>query len=399
MSILVSDTLKPRGDGGFPVAEAKDVHVDLDNTNLETALEPATDIKLGRVKIGNNIDVNPDGEISITNRVSIGKDVPTDNSTLWLDTNNKTDIETISDDGTPQIVRVSKEDNNSIVLADDGLFALDGHTTRPNINPYGWKFQLDGCLYYKGYNLALTKTINYYVDSNGDDIYGDGTPENPRKTLGALPRNLNGYGINIYVSGNYYALKQDFNITGFYGGYINIYMVGNPSFWKMQFYNNAARIYVRDSFSCSISGMATTNLNGWQNALYIGGCRLVYITATTTTAESATITATGNGTGSFTATTGQTNCRFRAAFIESSGVHSDSRVKFIAKNAYQGFVAHNGARVGIDRLYPQSNTYGLVVGYTKMMCSVLSFSSNTNNYSIYSGGRYYTGSQSSVGRY
>lgn len=399
MSILISDTLKPRGDGVFPVAEAKDVHVDLDNIDLEKALEPATDIKLGRVKVGNNIDVDSDGKISIINRVTIDDNMPNDGSYLWLDSKNPIDIETEKEGEPSKIVKISQKENNSIELVDDGLFALDWHREKPSVNPYGWNYGLNDVMYYKGWALALTKSIDYYVSSDGDDVYGDGTAEHPRLTLAGVPRNLNGYGINIYVSGDYYSLKRDFNVNGFYGGRINIYMVGNPRFWRMQFFNNVARIYLRNAFTCSISGMSTSNLTGWTNAFMVSGCSLVYLTSDNSTAEATSVTITGNGTGSFTATTGQKNCRFRALLAETSGFFSDSRIKLTCKNAYQGVIVNAGCRAAIDRLYVANNTYGLAVGYSKFGCNKLTFTSNTNSYNIYGGGRYYSGSQSSFGRY
>ena len=129
MSTLITDTLKMKGDGNLPVAFAKDVHVDYDDTDLETALAPATDEKLGRVKIGSNMDIDADGTLSIVNRVTIDDEPPTDGTYVWVNNTVESTIDADKDEN--DIARVSQESYNALSLQDDGFYDSFYHTIRP----------------------------------------------------------------------------------------------------------------------------------------------------------------------------------------------------------------------------------------------------------------------------
>ena len=395
MSTLITDTLKMKGDGNLPVAFAKDVHVDYDNTDLETALAPATDEKLGRVKIGNNMDIDTDGTLSIVNRVAIDDEPPTDGTYVWINNTVESTIDADKDEN--DIARVSQESYNALSLQDDGFYDSFYHTIRPEPQ---WHYYLDGVQYCRGWAVGLTNTINYYVSATGDDVYGDGTAANPRQTLSGLPRLLNGYTINIYISGDYKSIGKNFNIGGFIGGNLMIYMVGKPIFQRLQIYNCAARVYIYDAFVCDISNISTATLTGWTQSLYIGGAQCVEFRSSNTSANKVTkIQCIGKGKAAYTATTGAT-CHFRGCLIElNSAVYINQYIEFECSNAYQGISIIGTDHVNIRFPTAKNNQYGIIVGFGKMGCDTIKYSGNNTNTNIYHGGRLLTGGQSSVGKY
>lgn len=88
MSTLVSDTLKARGDGGFPVVMAEDVQLSsTDTRSVKKAIEDinngyATKTTAGIVKVGDHIEVKTDGTISVDeNDIYLKKDVYTKDET------------------------------------------------------------------------------------------------------------------------------------------------------------------------------------------------------------------------------------------------------------------------------------------------------------------------------
>lgn len=402
MSTLITDTLKMKGDGSLPVAFAKDVHVDYDDTDLETALAPATDEKLGRVKIGNNMDIDTDGTLSIVNRVAIDDEEPDDGSLTWVDNEFEEDIETYEDgQEIKKVIKISNDPSNSLSSFDDGLYAMHIFSKRPvsTEDPTStWNYTIDGVLYVKGYPITLTKSITIYLDANGDDTYGDGSAAHPRKTLSGLPRDLGGYSLTVRISGDYRPQHGDFNIGFFAGGTINIYMVSNPMFYRLQIYGNSSRIYIYDAFTVDMSVYTNTNYTGWTQAFYIGGNNFVCITSQNATTKGTTVTVKACNKNAYTSTLG-TTCYYRGLYAEGTALYVTAYVNLVCSNGRQAACFTNIHRADVRYITCKDSYYGLGLGYGKVGFDTITYSGNTTNTNFYHGGRAYTGAQSSVGNY
>ena len=75
--------------------------------------------------------------------------------------------------------------------------------------------------------FLLYSNVEYYVDfTSGDDATGNGTQSSPwgtiRRTLLALPKNLNGKFASIYVSGGDSSYSENVSVDNFFGGLVRI---------------------------------------------------------------------------------------------------------------------------------------------------------------------------------
>lgn len=164
--------------------------------------------------------------------------------------------------------------------------------------------RIDGVLYQNDIPIVLTKSINVYLDANGNDTTGDGTQANPFKTfkglMAFLPRESAGYSarVNIYISGDY--VNVDFGGLMYINYLVYIYFVNNPTmtfdasfttsytpFW----FDGCSQVWI-ESGNLTMDSSACTHAT---TSIYFYN---IYFRASNVRISSANITITGNNNNS-----------------------------------------------------------------------------------------------------
>lgn len=378
MSTLITDTLKPKST--FPLMDAEDLDIQ-NESDLEVGLQPATDEKLGRVKVGETIQLD-NGEISLPNFIHYGKDIPTDDSLLWFNINAQP--EQTAEAKLQLISTKYKVGTNGLQLLEDGFYIQGTKGKYPQI------FYLNG----KPFMLIGDMTI-YINASTGDDVNGDGSSAKPFKTWSKarsyLPRNMNHRNLTIYFSGDFHTIETytDFEFYG--GGWIWIRMQGTPKFCCMRFYGDS-KYTLYENFSCQLTSSVGNYL----------GCITCYCGAAINITTEGTTAYTINLTGMSSANASPWS---RGLYCSQGGMIqvNNSYITVKAATMYQAYLAETGGELDIYNPTGSSNIrYGLnahtggVVRYSKYSITIISGGSQRVTGT---GGRIYTGAQSSMGNY
>lgn len=209
------------------------------------------------------------------------------------------------------------------------------------------KSKLNNTLYANNYPLAQTGAIEVWVDgTNGNDSTGDGTKENPFKTLNYLrtiiPHTSTDSTLTIHVTGNFPAVQYFGN---FGGRYFIIYMEGNPTFYKLHFYRTT---YIE------IRGDFTINYNNNENTAYGSALDLNAVNVWYTPGTNGLII------------TGRNANNSRGIYLSIgasfSTPYDPAAYKVTIKNCWQGVMAEFLSNVYIAYAIGSGNTTGLVAG-------------------------------------
>lgn len=220
--------------------------------------------------------------------------------------------------------------------------------------------------------LAAAKTV--YVSGAGSNTLGDGSSTSPyatiAKALSTLPKNLNGFDVNISVTTGTY--NEDVVVAGFFGG--NIVLTGASgasATIKSLTVKDGASLHIGSNISLGVSGSAGTAGIVVQQGKLLSFAKNVFVTAT-------------QAIGVYVARGG-------FALFGNLGVSNSTGI------AVQ---ATSGATVYIDALLGTNNTgiaiqsgNGARVGFNSK--SITSASTFLTMY----GGRIYTGSQADTPNY
>lgn len=220
---------------------------------------------------------------------------------------------------------------------------------------------------------TLTAAVTVYVTKSGSDTTGDGTSGNPfltiQKAVNSLPKCLGSYHAQINIGAGTY--EERVVIDGFTGGRLTL-GVGNAVIVRgiSVFSSNYVRINIPTiTYSSSIGG----------TLLYAGaGSDVLVLSALTLNCQSVSI----NGIG---ADQGSSLCCSGAVTVYNSWSSA--------------VIALTGAKVYLSSILGSGNTIGLraesggVIHY-----GTRNITATTANSTV-TGGRIYTGSQTSVGAY
>ena len=126
MATLITNTLKQKGSGTFPLMNAEDISLH-STSNIEKEIKPATDSTTGRIKIGDNIK-NDNGKLSLDKFLTVSKEEPTDNSLLWIGDNRKEDANEIFSYYGEFVLNINGENETSFVsISKTKLDEIDLH--------------------------------------------------------------------------------------------------------------------------------------------------------------------------------------------------------------------------------------------------------------------------------
>lgn len=220
--------------------------------------------------------------------------------------------------------------------------------------------------------LAAAKTV--YVAASGSNTLGDGSSTSPYATiakgLSTLPKNLNGFDVNIHVATGTY--NEDVSVSGFFGGNIILSGVSGGSITiKSLTVKDGASLHLSSNISVGVNGSAGTAGIVVQQGKLLSFATNVFVTA-------------AQNIGVYVARGG-------FAMFGNLGV---SNSKTIAVQAT------SGATVYIDSLLGTNNSgiaiqsgNGALVGFNSK-----SIAASATFLTMY-GGRIYTGSQADTPNY
>lgn len=220
--------------------------------------------------------------------------------------------------------------------------------------------------------LAAAKTV--YVAASGSNTLGDGSSTSPyatiAKALSTLPKNLNGFDVNIHVATGTY--NEDVSVSGFFGGNIILSGASGGSITiKSLTVKDGASLHISSNISMGVSGSAGTAGIVVQQGKLLSFATNVFVTA-------------AQNIGVYVARGG-------FAMFGNLGV---SNSKTIAVQAT------SGATVYIDSLLGTNNSgiaiqsgNGALVGFNSK-----SIAASATFLTMY-GGRIYTGSQADTPNY
>lgn len=359
MSTLITDTIKPKNGANFTLAELEDIWQN-DNTKVSDAIAPATDTKLGRIKLGDNLSIDEDNLINIPNYLYVGAEEPTNGAKLWISTKEQYIPPKITNVG------VSAQENNMLKMKEDGLY-LQGIDNA--IVKYPGTLDWDGQL------ISLSKTIQVYFNAQtGDDVNGNGTSANPLKTvstfLNKCPRSTNGYSYQFYLQGDFTG-QGSLDFYGFTNQNLQLYMVNNPKFKGLRFFQ-CRRVYTYRGFTI-VQGTPQSN-----NLACLGAHWGSWVACTSDLNAAFTITITG---GSNSNTTW--NVRGVQAGLNSVLALTNGNSTIKVTGCRYGALADGGSLLSIYHTNFSSNYRGFQAGY-----GIISYCSTSGYYtnSVISGG-------------
>lgn len=377
MATLITDTLKQKGSGTFPLMNAENISLH-STSNIEKEIEPATDSTTGRIKIGDNIK-NDNGKLSLDKFLTVSKEEPTDSSLLWIGDNRKEDANEI-----PKVSLVSKKHlpgSNAIELLNDGLYLKGTEGRIPNV------------LYINDVPVSSLygKVVTCYTDTiNGNDDTADGSAEKPFKTWNVaksyLPKNFCDTNVKLYFRGDFSTLILDFE---FYGAGIMIDMLDNPKFGCLRF--NGGCYYVYRPFSITIP----PTFNQYLGAIsaYNGAIVILSYDANRTS-SGYTIVLNGSSTANHPGHRGLYTSR--GSMIQCTNHNLTVQInKF-----YQAVLAEYSSEIDVYKITSATNSN---IGLIATTGGVIRYNQKSNGASTATstgtGGRIYTGAQTSVGNY
>jgi hypothetical protein len=214
-------------------------------------------------------------------------------------------------------------------------------------------------------SYALDENISIYVDALGDDTTGDGTSGAPFRTitkaLTLVPKNINGRTVVINVDGGVYSESVD--IIDYYGGQIKITGNGEITVNDLTV-ANGSRVII-EYLSLNINGTLTVRNKGFFFSPM-------------------SVTVGGHTFGIYALNGGE-------CIIDGSTT--------INNTSTFGASAMSGGRVYLSRLYGTGNNIGLYASLGGLVTYVSSSISATTAAVSESGGRIYSGAQTSIPKY
>lgn len=219
--------------------------------------------------------------------------------------------------------------------------------------------------------LDVGKTV--YVAESGSDSTGDGSSTNPYatifKAISEIPQNLNGYSATIHISAGDY--NENVALYGFHGGSLYLKSDGNNATVNINSFqaSDSASIRIQDMMLVVNGAVSGTGISLTNSVLITDG----------------TIELTGANTYGFYAN------RNSSAQIGTLRVNNTTGVCVVSNGCSSVFM---GTVSG-------SNNSGIGVG--SLSGSILAYEQNTitvpTKFYTYSGGRIYSGSQTSIPNY
>lgn len=221
-----------------------------------------------------------------------------------------------------------------------------------------------------GNGLSASKTV--YVSNAGSDALGDGTAANPyatiTKAINSLPKNLNGFDTTINIAAGTY--DENVSIFKTFGGVIILSGAAGASVQirSLEVYHGST-VQI-SNINLSVAGM----FNG--NAIYVSNASLI---------SSAPVSVTGSVTN---------------GVYLSQGAYARFESLSIGGTTHAGIYALNTSQLYVLNVSGENNSgFGLrVVDGASVAYNVVTLNAVTR-YSTASGGRIYSGAQTSIPNY